>query len=1260
LRAVLTTLAVFLILVLSTALVGPYLIDWSAHRAEVEKQLSHALGQSVVISGPINAALLPTPYLRITNIAIGGARGGAALSCQNMYLELALASLIRGEFHFTDALFERPRVVLQRGANGEVVPPRFDVKVAPESVGLDTITLTDATIEIGGAKNRPPLKIEGLSLDAQADSLRGPFKGKGRATLPNGAASFHFATGAAKRNVLPLKLVADFAASGEHADFDGAVSVGGASGFNYEGAVLLSGAAPIAADAPPTPWRLSGDVAANFDNVTFGKLEARLGDDEHALTLQGVAEGDFGAAPHLSATLAAKDLNVDALLRAKGAETVAPERAWDALGALIGDLGAERGAPLGFALKISSPAIILGGDTIADVDVSLSAAADAPIALDLQATAPGETRVAAKGVLSPAPASHFKGAVNLDVSDIPRLRGWAAEDDSALAARLAAMTAILPYRAATLTGEADISSASFAGRNLTLGLPRSTLTGDLIWTRAVGADPDRLFLNLQSDALNLEALPDLSATGDFFSGVDLALSLQARALRVDQLGDGPVDSGAVDLTLQKTGEAITLDHLSIANLGGASLTAKGAMKPDERWLNVDLDADRLRDFAGLAGRIAPGWIAETALARAEALSPAKLNIVARANGPVRDNFWAPDSLSARGLVGATRVAANIARAGDGPGLSASLSLDAPDAAPLLKQLGVPLQTARGLSRGVVTARAEGDWSRGLDGEATGQLAGVDLSWRGRAFSPNAIANGAVTLKSTNALPLLAALGVVRADPAASAPADLSADLDWTTDDIAVAQLKGAMAGSNVAGDLIYRQSPDADVAKKTDPPQAEVHGALRFDHLSFGGLAALSLGPPQPIKAGDVWSDQKFSTGLLDPPRADITLNIDKFDLGADLSAKDSALRLKLAEGAVIFDSLSMRLGGGAVLGHATLRRDGANAALSGEIALNAIAIDRPGLDVKLSGSLDFAATGQTADGLVAGLAGSGALQLANAQIARLDPDALSRLLAKTQAPDFELSNIDLNRTLGVEMDRRPMQIEDASAPAALSAGVLRTGPFQARHAAGEAKAEISFDFRRMTLDVRTAISERQTPKYWSGAPPAISVVAKGPLNALSREIDTASLANGLEAQAIARETERIADFEADVRERAAFNRRLKAFRFLRQRELELEAYAQEQARLKSEADRRRVEEETLRASEDARKAEQARKAQEEARKEEEARKADEDRKAADEARKILSAPLPPPAPASPTIAPSAPTALQPPPKPPPRPQQDPTATGLY
>ena len=58
------------------------------------------------------------------------------------------------------------------------------------------------------------------------------------------------------------------------------------------------------------------------------------------------------------------------------------------------------------------------------------------------------------------------------------------------------------------------------------------------------------------------------------------------------------------------------------------------------------------------------------------------------------------------------------------------------------------------------------------------------------------------------------------------------------------------------------------------------------------------------------------------------------------------------------------------------------------------------------------------------------------------------------------------------------------------------------------------------------------------------------------------------------------AALEADIRERAFFNRRLKAERFMRQREAEVAAFIANQERLKAEQERKRAEEERLKASE--------------------------------------------------------------------------------
>ncbi len=234
----------------------------------------------------------------------------------------------------------------------------------------------------------------------------------------------------------------------------------------------------------------------------------------------------------------------------------------------------------------------------------------------------------------------------------------------------------------------------------------------------------------------------------------------------------------------------------------------------------------------------------------------------------------------------------------------------------------------------------------------------------------------------------------------------------------------------------------------------------------------------------------------------------------------------------------------------------------------------------RIGASLAFASTGQSPSALVAGLVGEGQVETAGVAIPRLDPGALGRVLAKAQAPDASIDETNIAHALGVELDRQPMSLPDGTAPAAMSAGVIHVGPVDIAGQGGRASTSADFDLRSQNLTIRATFAEAGGGKFWSGPPPSVAVAVTGSVDAPARQIDAAAFAAGLAAQAIARESDRIAALEADIRERAFFNRRLKAEQFMRLREAELAAYEADQARIKSEQDRKRVEDELLKASE--------------------------------------------------------------------------------
>ena len=208
-------------------------------------------------------------------------------------------------------------------------------------------------------------------------------------------------------------------------------------------------------------------------------------------------------------------------------------------------------------------------------------------------------------------------------------------------------------------------------------------------------------------------------------------------------------------------------------------------------------------------------------------------------------------------------------------------------------------------------------------------------------------------------------------------------------------------------------------------------------------------------------------------------------------------------------------------------------------------------------------------------------MTFARAALARSDPAALDRVVAKAQAADPPLDETNIAFAFGNELNRAPLTIPDGSAPIALSAGVMKLGPIRIPGRRGDGALSADLDLRTLAAETRlTFTSSAGDLKFWSGPPPSATVVVDNALETPTRQLDVSSLSAGLAAQAIARETDRIATMEADIRERAFFNRRLKGERFMDRRQQEIEDFEVEQARLKGLTEHLRAEEEAEKAAE--------------------------------------------------------------------------------
>ena len=393
----------------------------------------------------------------------------------------------------------------------------------------------------------------------------------------------------------------------------------------------------------------------------------------------------------------AKQANIDALLRRKGEDAVPPARAVTVLASALAPAFAAAG-PATLDARLAVETAILGGDTLVGLAARLEAKPGAPLKTRFDLGLPGASRLRGEGEVETGAAAKFAGTVDFSTGDAAALGRWAGKGAPELASWASALVESFPSSSLAVSGGIEAAAVGFSGKNLRIALGPSILTGALAVTRPVGADAGRIYADLVSNALDVEALPSLADARSLVGGYDLSLALEAKALRVAHVGEDRIDGASLVLKLERTGPKLTLDRLALAGLGGAAFEASGAAGPDGATATGRLDADRLADFAALVSRLVPGPWSRALAARAPLLSPASIAFEARA-GPSAGDTPALQALTATGRLARTRATLSLEPAAKGGGEALGLVLDSPTrprscGKSALAQRPRPVQTAR--------------------------------------------------------------------------------------------------------------------------------------------------------------------------------------------------------------------------------------------------------------------------------------------------------------------------------------------------------------------------------------------------------------------------------------------------------------------------------------------------------------------------------------------------------------------------------------
>lgn len=1122
-REILTIIAAVLVAALTAALVAPPFIDWNARRAEIAAEMGERIGGHVAIEGPVSLRLLPAPRLSVGTLAAD--RPGLDLQAKAATFELSPTALMRGRFEFTQVSLDRPTIAID--------PARLGFSEAERArVGVERLRIVDGSLRIAGAT---PVTFDHVDLTGAADSLAGPYRGAG-VWRGSRALDFQFSTAPIEDGKLRGKIAFDDSAKAAHIEIDGDLAFEkGAPTFS--GQAVATGA-NVKGGRPP--WRAAFALKATPKSAEASDIDARLGDEDHALTASGSARWTPGAP--FDVKLSARNLDLDRFRAAYG-----------------GFAFSDADLPASLALALTAESATLGGDTLTQPEASLRLAPGAAPAVKIDTGAPGRSELAYDGVLDPAHWRRLDGRALVSTREPDKLAAWIAPASPEAARWLKAA----PFSRVRVAGRIQTGGDGLEAAIAEADLDRSRLAGVVDWRPARPGSPPKLTARLTSPALDIDGLPDLGAFRALDSGDDLSLSLDAQAIKIARFGQSSAKAGRIAVALARTAGVTTLDKLSIADLGGADLTGTGRFGPRGGGIDLRLDAERLTDLAALAQRVAPSAAADAFAARAAALSPARLTfgLATKAGGEIAQ-------VNLSGEAGGSHVSGQLHPAGDGARVEARFRAEAADASTLLRQAGFAVLPLKGLGGARIEAMGEGAPGAPMRAKAHADIAGVKIDFDGEAVLAldHASLRGKTTMTSADLAPLVQLLAFGAPDLTRSWPLQAAADISIGGGTVSADALTAEVAGVRAQG----------HIARGVD---RRVTGTLALDRLSAGALAALALGPPQPAPKGALWPKLKFAAPRFDLPSASVDLSVGRLDLGGP-TGQDARMRVTLSPGVVRVSDLRMKLAGGAVSGEAGLRREGEAAIAKARLSAENVAFSDGPFSARASARIDASGAGASMAELVGSLAGDGRVRLADLKIAAAAPDALGRTIEAVEKEDAPVEQRKLIARLAGALDAGPQTIAAIESDVSLAAGRATLSPVAAQAGDAPVRLGASLDLRAGALEARETLFAKP-PWDWEGAPPHIDIVWAGRWDAPARKLSAETLVGALAERAVAREAARNAALEADIHERAFFNRRLKF-----DRKLEADRLAAEEARRKAE-EAARAEQERLEKEKAAREAEE-------------------------------------------------------------------------
>jgi uncharacterized protein involved in outer membrane biogenesis len=1115
--------AIVIILALVTALVGPLFVDWTRYRAEFEARATRLTGLDFRITGSVDARLLPTPTLVMHGIEFGRPDDTGKVRARSLRIEFALGALVRGEWRIADARLDGPELAAGLDNSGRLDWPASKIGFDPEGVSIERLTIKDGRALLTDGASGARLLLEKVEFRGDIRSLTGPARGEGSFVVAGQHYPYRVATSrTGEDGTAKVRLTVDPIDRPLTAEAD--LSVGFERGApRFEGTIQLAravGRAPAGVQALIIePWRATSRIKGDSTGAVLEQIEFQYGPDERAIKLHGNAQVKFGQQPHANLVLTSPQIDLE---RALAVPDAPRRRPIAALKALLDGFNAVPQLPLPTTLSIGVEALTLGGAMLQRLGADIELDPQGSQIRLLEFRAPGLTQVRLSGRVSNA--AQFEGSTKIESNDPRVLLGWLTDRSDVQAVASGALR---------LAGDVRMSNDIISVDRLNFDFDRMTLAGRFAYFWSNQDRPARLDAELASPEIDLDRIQSFGAA--MLAGTSFEWPRQgALSLRVARASIFGVQARQLDVNTRIDNNGLEIDRLVIADFGGAAAAIKGRIDTRSQsphgTVTLNLDARTLDGVVAVLEKLAP-QSAEQLRRSAERLTPValratftmdsatgdalastKFNIEGRAGKFSRISVLG-DANTASAAFKADKIAAIAAAK-----VNIAARIEADDGEPLVELLrldhffSVDRRSAR------LSLSAKGNLDGGLDVDGRLAAGALDVSANGKLrVAKEPTAEFDVTINNASIRSPRPVLAGVAAEVL---PASLTARLAWMQNTLQVAQIKGTVAGSSVAGSLTVN----------TGQPIKNVNGSIEVSALDLPGAIAAATGVPArapPTSVGRVlaWPAEPFER-FLGPFSGQIALKSARITLTPQLAARDFQGTISVAESRVTLQIAEGVLAGGRASGELSFVRqpDGVLARSRLNVTGANAAELLPG-DGVVSGRLSFVlaaeGAGMSAGALVGSLSGSGSFTLENGRVARLDPRAFQAVM---RAVDQGLP-IDANRVkdkMQLALAAGAFAIQRADGSIAIDAGQARTTISITETKGAELVLSGKVNLTDGAVDGQLVLFGPAPAGGPANTRPELTILLMGPYDAPVRTMDVAALANWLALRSIEQQSRKI------------------------------------------------------------------------------------------------------------------------------------------